>query len=71
MATMNEPPPPYEVRTIRTQTNDRHPATAVVCGDKLVWTSPMSWQAISIRDILNAAYMQGWRDRDEQEQDDG
>jgi len=65
---MNEPPPPYSVKhllkkwTVVRSKNGM--SVQYVC-----WRESME-QALFERDNLNAAYMQGWRDRDEADDDE-
>jgi hypothetical protein len=65
---MNEPPSPYSVKhLLKKWTVVRSKdgmSVQYVC-----WRESME-QALSERDNLNAAYMQGWRDRDEANDDE-
>jgi hypothetical protein len=62
---MNEPPPPYEVRQ-----NSKSKWWLVYKDDSPVVRYGFQEEALIARDRLNAAYMQGWRDRDEADDDE-
>jgi hypothetical protein len=65
---MNEPPPPYSVMYL-SATNKWGVLDNRTGG--FVSVRKTEAEARQVRNHRNAGYSEGWRDRDEQEQDDG